>query len=290
MFQRFRTLSLATAALLTVAAAPAGAQQRPGPAPLTPGPERPAAERQAAEREHFQLKVGVSYDQGDFGGRETTRTLFVPVTLRYLGERWDLGITGSFVHLEAPRDVVLVEGQPQRTDRARGGTESVSGIGDLILRGRYYLVDDPGPGSWLPTLAPFAKLKIPTADEDRGLGTGEVDVGLGLEFDKTVGDVLLFGDVSYTFVGDPPGQDFRNRPGASLGLGYYVTRDVLVGGMIDWRRSLVRGHDDPVELVGLASVRLARTFTVIPNVFVGLTDGSPDWGVGVELSWKFGRW
>lgn len=276
--------------LLTLSAAPALAQQRPGQAPPVPGQERPAPERLAAEREHFQLKFGLSYDEGDFGTRQTTRTLFFPVTFRYLGEHFDIGITGSFIHLEAPRDVVIVEGQTQRTGRAGGGRESVSGIGDLILRARYYLVDDPGPDSPLPTLAPFVKLKIPTADEDRGLGTGEVDGGFGLEFDKTFGAFLVFGDVSYTFIGDPPGRDFRDRPAASLGLGYYVTRDILVAGLVDWRRALVRGTDDPVELVGLATFRLARTLSVTPNVFVGLTDGSPDWGVGVEVSWKFGRW
>jgi hypothetical protein len=276
--------------LLALSAPPVLAQQRPGQAPPVPGQERPAPERRAAEREHFQLKFGPSYDEGDFGTRQTTRTFFFPVTFRYLGEHFDIGLTGSFIHLEAPRDVVIVEGQPQRTGRERGGRESVSGIGDLILRGRYYLVDDPGPDSWVPTLAPFVKLKIPTADADRGLGTGEVDGGFGVEFDKTIGDFLVFGDVSYTFIGDPPGQDFRNRPAASLGLGYYVTRDILVGGLIDWRRALVRGNEDPVELVGLATFRLARTSSVTPHAFVGLTHGSPDWGIGVEVSWKFGRW
>jgi hypothetical protein len=283
-----RALSLAAVLLTTTT--PTLAQQRPGQAPPVPGPERPPTERQAVEREHFQLKLSPSYDEGDFGRRETTRTFFFPVTFRYLGERFDVGITGSFIHLEAPRDVVIVEGQAQPTGAARGERESVSGIGDLILRGRYYLVDDPGPDSWLPTLAPFVKLKIPTADKDRGLGTGEVDGGFGLEFDKTFGGWLVFGDVSYTFMGDPPGQDFRDRPAASLGLAYYVRSDILVGGLVDWRRALVRGNEDPVELVGLAQFRLTRTVSVTPNVFVGLTEGSPDWGVGVELSWKFGRW
>ncbi len=59
---------------------------------------------------------------------------------------------------------------------------------------------------------------------------------------------------------------------------------------MDWRRSLVRGSDDPLELVATLTYRLTRTFSVTPNVFAGLTNGSPDWGAGVELSWKFGRW
>ncbi|MBI3635893.1 MAG: transporter [Candidatus Rokubacteria bacterium] len=271
--------------LLSLSAVPAVAQPRPGlniPAP--------APERAALEREHFQLKFGPNYDEGDFGSAEKTRTFSFPVTLRYLGERWDLGLTGSFIRLDTPGNVTIVDGQPQRTGAATGPREVNSGFGDLIVRGRYYLIDDPGPSSFLPSIAPFAKIKFPTADEDRGLGTGKLDGGFGVEWDKSFGPFFLFGDLSYTFIGNPPGQDFRDRPGASLGAGYRITPAVTVSTLLDWRRSLVRGHDDPVELDGFLTVKLSRTLALTPNVFVGLTNGSPDWGAGVEVSWKFGRW
>jgi hypothetical protein len=276
---------LVIVAALCLIAAPVAAQQRPGQPLPTPGEGRPVPESQGAGREHFQLKLGPSYDEGDFGTRDTTRTFFFPVTLRYLGDRFDASITGSFVRLDSPSDVTIVEGQAQRTGTS-GRRRVNSGIGDLILRGRYFLVDDPWPASWVPSFAPFVKLKLPTADEDKGLGTGEVDHGVGFEWDKTFGDVFLFGDASYTFMGG----DFRNRPAASLGVGRRLTPAVTLSGLLDWRRALVRGNDDPLELVGLVTVKLSRTVSVTPNVFVGLTNGSPDWGAGVELSWKFARW
>jgi len=40
----------------------------------------------------------------------------------------------------------------------------------------------------------------------------------------------------------------------------------------------------------MVTFKVSRTISVTPNVFVGLTNGSPDWGGGIELSWKFGRW
>lgn len=168
-----------------------------------------------AQREHFQLKFGAGYDRGDFGTSETTQTAYAPVTLRYLGERFDVGVTGSFVYLDSPEDVTIVDGRPTITGQPTG-RDQVAGIGDTIIRARYFLLDEPGPGSWYGGLAPFVKLKLPTGDEDRGLGTGEYDVGLGLEFDKQFADIFfIFGDVSYTFMGDPPDQNFRDRPGAS---------------------------------------------------------------------------
>ncbi|MFQ5848695.1 MAG: hypothetical protein ACE5IQ_13625 [Candidatus Methylomirabilales bacterium] len=243
-----------------------------------------------AEREHFQLKIGASYDEGDFGTSTTSRTLFLPVTFRYLGDRFDIGVTGSFVHFETGGGVALLDGVATRTEGAQGARETENGIGDTVFKGRIYLLDDPGPASPVPALTPFVKIKVPTADEEKNLGTGETDYGFGLEFDKRLGSFFLFGDVSYTVIGDPPGQDLRNRPAASFGAGAELSKAISVSGLIDWRRSLVSGTDDPIELVGIVSVRPTRTITVSPYIFVGLTDGSPDEGVGVELSYKFGRY
>jgi hypothetical protein len=91
-------------------------------------------------------------------------------------------------------------------------------------------------------------------------------------------------------IGDPPGQNFRNRPAASIGIGRFFTPDVAVTALLDWRRAIVAGRDDALELVGLVQVRLSPTLLVTPNAFVGLTDGSPDFGLGVEVSWRFGRY
>lgn len=243
-----------------------------------------------AQRDHFQLKLGATWEEGDFGTSETTRSLYVPVTLRYLGEHFDVSVTVPFVYLDAPRDVTLVEGTPQLTDEAAAGRESNAGPGDTIFKGRYFVVDDPGPGSWMPTLAPFLKVKLPTADEDEGLGTGEADWGLGLEWDKQFGRVFIFGDVAYTFMGDPPDTEFRDRPAASVGVGMEATEAATVSVLLDWRRALISGNDDPLDLLGVVTLRLSRTVRLSPYALIGLSDGSPDYGVGVELSYRFGRW
>lgn len=265
-------------ALSLLAASVADAQRRD----RAERPEEPPG------REHFQLKIGAGYDQGDFDTSNTTRSAYLPVTLRYLGERFEIGVTASLVYLDTESSVVVVDGVPAPAERRRRTEEA--GFGDLILRARYYAVDDPGAGSLIPALTPFVKLKAPTADESKGLGTGEWDGGFGLEFDKRFREFFVLGDVSYIFMGDPPDEDFRDRPGASLGIGRYLTPDLAVMALLDWRRSLVRGKDDPLDLVGVAQVKLASTLTVFPYTFVGLTKGSPDFGIGAELSWRFGRY
>jgi hypothetical protein len=239
-------------------------------------------------REHFQLKIGAGYDQGDFGTRDTTRSFYAPVTFRYLGERFDVGVTASIIYLDTESSVVIIDGQPTPSGKQEHTT--AAGFGDLYFKGRYYLIEDTGPESWVPGLAPFLKVKAPTADSNKGLGTGEWDVGFGLEWDKLFREFFLLGDVSYTFIGEPPGQHFRNRPTASIGIGRQFTRELAATLLLDWRRAIVAGRDDAVELNGILQWRLSRTLLVSPYVFVGLTNGSPDFGLGFEVSWKFGRY
>jgi hypothetical protein len=265
---------------LVIGAGVAAAQERKVP----DQPQAPPA----TGREHYQLKVGAGYDQGDFGTSDTTHSVYAPVTLRYLGERFDVGVTGSLIYLDTESSVVVVDGLPTPSQRQRRTSDA--GFGDLYFKGRYYLLDDGGPDSFVPGVAPFVKIKAPTADADKGLGTGEWDGGFGVEWDKRFSEFFLLGDVSYTFIGEPEGQDFRNRPAASVGIGRQFTETLAGTLLLDWRRSIVSGRDDAVELVGIAQWRLAQTVSVSPYAFAGLTDGSPDFGLGIELSWKFGRY
>jgi hypothetical protein len=255
--------------------------QDDAPTPATPPEPR---------REHFQLKVTPSYEQGDYGTTETTRIFALPFTLRYLGEKWDLSATMSYLRVDSAGDVTLVAGQPIATDTAAGRRRVDQGFGDIVLKGRYYLVEDSGELTSWPSITPLLRLKIPTARSPE-LGTGEPDFGFGVEFDKTFGgSFIVFGDLTYTIVGEPAGQNFRNRPGFSIGGGYRVSPTITVSGLLDWRRAITERESDPVDLIGFLSFKLSPTFTATPYLSVGLTNGSSDVGIGVELSYKFGRY
>jgi hypothetical protein len=252
------------------------------PSPTTPS--------ERAGREHFQIKVTPGYEQGDYGTDGTTRIFALPVTLRYLAEKWDLSATLSYLRVDSPGNLTFVAGQAapltESTDRRRVD----QGFGDIVLKGRYYLIEDSGqPGSF-PSITPLLRLKLPTAPSPE-LGTGEPDFGFGVEFDKTFGPALVvFGDVTYTIIGEPEGANLRNRPGASVGAGYRVSPLVTVSGLLDWRRAVTEDQADPVDLTGFVSFKLTPTFTATPYLSVGLTSGAADVGFGVELSYKFGRY
>ena len=70
------------------------------------------------------------------------------------------------------------------TTRIAGQKVTTTGIGDVILRGRYYLVEEQ---DYMPLIAVTARLKFPTANASQGLGTGEFDHGYGVEVSKLIG-------------------------------------------------------------------------------------------------------
>ena len=246
--------------------------------------------QQSQEREHFLFKIGAVYDQGDFGSSETSRVLFVPLTLRYLGSRFDVSVTPSFALVDTSGGIRLIEGVPTPTGEEIGIRETRTGAGDTVIRGRIYLLDDQGPDSPIPAITPFMKVKIPTAQQDLKLSTGEIDYGFGVEWDKQISQVLLFGDFNYTVIGKAEGLELQNRPGASFGVGGRLSNTVSASGLVDWRRSIVAGNSDLAELVGVLTFRMSPTVSFSPHAFIGLTSGTSDFGVGFELAFRFGRY
>jgi hypothetical protein len=78
----------------------------------------------------------------------------------------------------------------QKDDRnALEGTSGAVGIGDIAFSAKALLREE---GQWAPAIAGRFALKLPTGDADRALGSGEVDVGLGVALEKTFGAVRLY--------------------------------------------------------------------------------------------------
>src|SRR4030095_5377580 len=122
----------------------------------------------------MSFTIGAGYDQGDFGTNELSQAIYFPFSFRYSASRYDISISSSVARLSAPDGVRLIDGVPTQTgfgDMAFRET----GPGDTVLRTRLFFVEDQGPGTSTPSITPFFRLKLPTAPEQRGLGTGKTD-------------------------------------------------------------------------------------------------------------------
>jgi hypothetical protein len=222
-----------------------------------------------------------SYLTGDYGEKQKTDIYYGSAMLkRYLG--WG-DVTVTVPYLDIRSDGATFVGGSVEANQGSGGG---SGLGDIILKGRYYAVEQEG---WLPFIDVVGSVKFPTADESKGLGTGETDFTLLGEFTWRLGDTgwLALAELGYTFVGQPPGVDVKNRWLYSAGLGYEVTPKLTVSGYLDGRTAIFPGNEDPRSILLLSQYKLRPDLRLDTMVEFGLTDGSPDFALTLGLRKRF---
>lgn len=167
---------------------------------------------------------------------------------------------------------------------APGARDSESGLGDIFLKGEYDLLMEPLNGF---DLVLEGNVKLPAASESKGLGTGELDVGIAAEPGRTLGGIYYYCRVGYTAVGEPSGADFNNPFLYEGGMGFDASQDLYMTLSLEGRTSIDDGVDNPLEAVLSGDYRLRPDLSLNGCLLVGLSDGSPDLGLGVGLLQKF---
>lgn len=290
-----------------------------------PSDKRP---QQAVER-NWQISFTPSYSHGNFGTSTTSEFIYVPFSIRRLFPKGDISLViPSVTAITDGRTTVVgntafrvddnsgsnsgsggggsdddggcsgkgsnVSGKDRvcgTTTRTVGQKVTTTGIGDVILRGRYYLVEEQ---EYVPLIAVTARLKFPTANASQGLGTGEFDHGYGVEISKLIGTSwLVFFDGGYNVIGDPDRGDgsgrlgLRNQYWYDVGTGYYVTKDLLASVYFEEYRALRPGLPNARDVFFSSNYRLSVAWRVNGGVAVGLSNGAPDYVLSVGTSYRF---
>lgn len=232
--------------------------------------------------------IGAEYSEGDYGTTETTTSWYLPVAWRYAQGNVSAGITVPYVSVSGSA-LVSFDGRPLAPSGTSGGgagagagvptttSRSVSGLGDVVLSGGYQLLGGEGDSTWLNI---GASAKLGTADEVKGLGSGENDYTLQLEAAKG----MLYGFVGYTLIGDTALVDYNDVAsmgvaldipldnGNNLGLEYFTEQAALDGGEDISQATLSLGGD----MDGGFGYSLFYT--------AGLSDSSADSIIGLNIS------
>jgi hypothetical protein len=165
-------------------------------------------------------------------------------------------------------------------------TVSACGMGDIVVRGRYYVIDEH---AWLPTVAIRAHVKTPTADADRGLGTGRPDEGLGLELSRRFGrGFMTMLDGGYTVIGEPEGVEFNNNWWYDVGVAQNLGSDAVnLSVFFTEYRAIVPGLANARDILVALNVKGASGWRIQISGEKGLSDGSPDHGVTFGAARRF---
>ncbi|MFC4296166.1 transporter [Novosphingobium tardum] len=234
----------------------------------------------ADEMPSLSFTTGVDYSSGDYGTGIDTDIVVVPLTARY--RTGDLRFTASvpYLHINGASSIVGGDGGPVVIDPNAPRT-SRSGIGDATVG-----------VTWSPPeerlgfgLALSGRVKLPTASQSKGLGTGKVDTSVSAELSKTVGNVTPFVSAGYRMPGDPDGFNLHNAFTGSAGASVVAGKAVLIGSY-DYRESTSDLSDDSQELFGAISGPVSDRLTFTLYGSKGLSDGAPDYGVGAMMTIK----
>ena len=265
----------------------------------------------SAQGEQWQVGTTPTFSTGKYGTDTRTEILYTPVLARRLFDAGDLTFVFPFLCIKGLGNVTVVNGSPVPTgpagtapsrspaDRSGAGTRgaaataiassaketTVCGIGDLVVRGRYFLLDERG---FIPTIAVRAHFKAPTASAGDGLGTGRPDEGIGVEVSRAVGrGFTAMVDGGYTFIGKPDGVDLRNSWWYDFGVG----RD-LAGGTVNVSvffeeySAISTTFANARDVLAALSVRSAGWRLQLSGE-VGLSDGAPARGLTIGASRRF---
>jgi long-subunit fatty acid transport protein len=224
----------------------------------------------------FSISIGADYSSGDYGANENTDVWAIPISLKYRTDAWRFGLSTAWLHVSSPNNV-NADGELVGSG---GAKNTETGFGDLHLSAAYNLLDDR---DYLVGLDVIGKIKIPTADENKFLGTGKTDYALNVEVFKTINAWTPYWAIGYKWKGDPSGIDYNNVWTSSIGVDYQANRDLTIGAGYDWQKKISQLSQNVQEISAYTSYRLNNKNKLNFYLLSGYGDASPNWGSGLVL-------
>jgi hypothetical protein len=157
------------------------------------------------------------------------------------------------------------------------GGASESGFGDMNLSVKYAFQEETGE---MPAMAFGGRLKLPTADDGKGLGTGDTDFGIFGTVDKMIGGIRGLLDVEYVFRGG----DWENV--VNYAVGVEIPYSDTVGFSIELvdQEAITTEYLFGDMLMGAVNFDLDPSMNFGFNLGVGLNKPSTDFMFGAKLS------
>ena len=213
------------------------------------------------------VETGAGYKTGDFGSTVETRLVSVFTKVGYFTEHYELNISAPYLFLRNETDA---------------GHDMQSGFGDAVLRAGASLIGQTPNGY---SLYGSASVKLPTADPNKGLGTGEADYGAFLTGSKRFDNVSLWVSGGGIMTGDTPQQALNDLYYYEAGISRAFDRTIIYLSASGYRE-IVPEADAPISAnIGFFHI-LSPRYSVRGALQAGLSRGAPDYGISFSLILK----
>ena len=215
--------------------------------------------------------VGFDFSRGDYGLDDTSTLYYVPIGLIADYERWRLRLTIPFLVSEGPTTIRVGGGSNE--------SESNRGLGEIAVSGSH-LFDPFVEG--LPFVELGLQVTFPTRSK-RELGAGAFVFEPRIDLFDEWGPVTPFASFGRAFYTG----ELDDRFFASIGASVAITERLSIGASYDWfedySRSTRNDTPDASEIAPFLSFAISPRWSTSPYAVFGLTEGSPDYGVGLSI-------
>ena len=210
------------------------------------------------------LSTGAYYLQGqnDFSEQTPVTSVSIPLHFAHYEQDWQWSISTAWHQIETEENEIK---------------DTTQGLGDSFFQLGY---------TWqsAPYLTSFVSYKLATGDADKGLSTGEDDLGFRLEVFQTVTETTsVFGHIGYSLNGKVVGSDIQNTQSASIGLGHsFGAHQFSLASR--YQQSLYQSLDDQTALEAMVSIAATPRITFS---LLGSYDNTETQTLGLLISRRF---
>ena len=243
-----------------------------------PAPAPPARAAEAETRIDFRILP--AYFSGDYGTGIDTSITYVPLIVVVSSRRQVFRLTVPYLSIHTNQPVVYLNGEV--IPAPAGGSTSESGLGDVVAQDEVFILQGSARRPWISGIL---RVKFPTADETKGLGSGETDYGGGVGVIQPLGPGWNFiGAWQYVVRGDPPGIDFRNTSWVTAGVQWRRSERSSWNAFYEDRQSVIEGNDDLADVsLGYDRV-LSPGITLRSTAYAGLSSTAERFGFSAGFS------
>lgn len=252
------------------------------------------------------LSVEGTYSEGDFGTDYTTKAYYVPVVSTYRQGQFSTSITVPYLNLDSEGSVTWTGGglvpispsKPSDVGSKLASTNAydpfalpdenttltstkTDGLGDILLNVGYTFL--PANKILLKT---SAIMKVATADENKGLGTGEHDYSVQADLFTSQEQVFFGASAGYTLTGDTDLYKYNDVFYGTLFAGYNIAYGFHTGVSYYYRQALFDSVDDTQSVSPFLSYKVLDTLKLQLRYTRGLSDSTADNAYTLKFIYK----
>ena len=236
-----------------------------------------------------ELSIGAYYSRGDYGQTLDTSIYYLPVSYKRSFGNWNVQASVPYLEISGAGNVLVNVGGVGREELEVLDNPAASsnnrGVGDSVLSATYQM---PAFSSAAPFIDLGFEVKVPTANKDKGLGTGAYDYGLQVDAYQQLGQTTLFATLGYKIRGKSDLFSQMTDSGfVSLGFTRPLNERFSAGVIYDFREAASSTSGETHEVLPYISWAIANEWTLMSYIVKGFTQDSADIAVGMQLNYRW---